>query len=59
MSKVKGIALKRSKRKPAKKTTGNQQVSKKTKYALLEKLKGIGEGVWNEDAQEYVNKLRR
>jgi hypothetical protein len=31
---------------------------KKKKLKLLESLKGIGIGIWEEDAQEYVNKLR-
>jgi hypothetical protein len=31
---------------------------KKRALKLLEQLKGIGKGIWNEDAQEYVNKLR-
>jgi hypothetical protein len=32
---------------------------RKTKFLkLLDKLSGIGKGVWDEDAQEYVNKLR-
>jgi hypothetical protein len=48
----------RTKLKAAKKSTGSQQISKKRKYALLEKLKGLGEGIWNEDAQKYVNELR-
>ena len=26
--------------------------------AVLEKYRGIGKGVWNEDAQEYINRLR-
>jgi hypothetical protein len=53
------IALKHIKQKAAKKSTGRQQISKKRKYALLEKLKGLGEGIWNEDAQKYVNRLRK
>jgi hypothetical protein len=36
-------ALKHIKLKAAKKSTGSQQISKKRKYALLEKLKGLGE----------------
>jgi hypothetical protein len=26
--------------------------------ASLEKFKGIGKGIWDEDAQEYINRLR-
>jgi hypothetical protein len=26
--------------------------------AVLEKYRGIGKGVWNEDAQDYINGLR-
>ena len=26
--------------------------------ATLERYRGIGKGVWDEDAQEYVNRLR-
>ena len=42
--------------KPAQKLSKKQRIE----YNLeqLEKLSGIGQGVWGEDAQEYVNKLR-
>ncbi len=26
--------------------------------ASLEKIRGIGKGIWDEDAQEYINRLR-
>ena len=34
-------------------------LTKKEKaIALLEKIKGKGKGLWGEDAQDYVNRLR-
>jgi hypothetical protein len=34
-------------------------LSKREKVlAVLERFKGRGKGVWDEDAQEYVNRLR-
>ena len=32
--------------------------NKQTQYADLNELRGIGKGIWESDAQEYVNKLR-
>jgi len=42
------------------KSTSKPPLTEKQKKALklLEDLKGIGSGVWKEDAQEYVNRLR-
>jgi hypothetical protein len=40
------------------KSTGGTARKKENALKLLEELKGIGEGVWNEDAQAYVNRLR-
>jgi hypothetical protein len=31
----------------------------KQKLQILQEVKGIAKGLWREDAQEYVNKLRR
>jgi hypothetical protein len=42
------------------KTPSKSRLTEKQKKALklLEELKGIGTGIWKEDAQEYVNRLR-
>lgn len=31
---------------------------KENALKLIDDLKGIGKGIWNEDAQRYVNRLR-
>lgn len=37
---------------------GNSISKRKEIFGILEKSKGKGQGVWNKDAQEYVNELR-
>lgn len=59
---VKKANKKEVKRKPKRKTVSRKMTSARPKkeYALklLEQLEGIGEGIWREDAQKYVNRLR-
>jgi len=51
--------VKPSPNKPFKATRGKGLSSKQKKaLKLLDELKGSGRGVWNEDAQKYVNRLR-
>jgi hypothetical protein len=40
------------------KTPTSRSNKKQQTLKALEKIRGIGEGIWNEDAQEYVNRLR-
>ena len=38
----------------------NSKIKKKEYVlSLLEEIKGSGKGIWNMDAQEYVNQLRQ
>jgi hypothetical protein len=47
-----------SKAKKPKNRLSEAEKRKKRALRLLDQLKGIGQGIWNEDAQDYVNKLR-
>lgn len=47
------------KKKSTRRISKNSTKAKKQRaLKLLDELKGIGQGIWNEDAQLYVNKLR-
>lgn len=35
-----------------------QKLTKEKIFKLLDSVKGTGIGIWREDAQEYVNKVR-
>jgi hypothetical protein len=60
---VKKANTKQPKGKPKRKTPSRSTQSsanRKKEYALrlLDELAGMGQGIWEEDAQKYVNRLR-